>query len=254
MPRTRRALAGGAGITLALLLTGCAGASTQVIATPDIGAGPTDGPIAGNGLWLLGGTAAADEIVDAVRSAGTVRYSGTFTELTAGTPDTEPAPGRVLTVEYAGGRAGSSAVFAAGDQRAQVVSIDGRTYTTGNDAYASATGLADLARGWVCSIGTTGARDEWAPLLDPAEFVASLLGTGESIAVETPADADTVVEVTIGSAEAPVGIMTVAREGAPLPVAFTAGDTSGDGSFSFSAWGEPVAVSAPADPVIACGD
>ncbi len=191
--------------------------------------------IAGNGLWLLGGTAAADEIVDAVRSAGTVRYSGTFTELTAGTPDTEPAPGRVLTVEYAGGRAGSSAEFSAGDQRAQVVSIDGRTYTTGNDAYAAATGLADLARGWVCSIGTTGARDEWAPLLDPAELVASLLGTGESIAVETPADADTVVEVIIGSAEAPVGIMTVAREGAPLPVAFTAGDTSGDGSFSFSA-------------------
>ena len=142
MTRGRRTLAGAAGITLALLLTGCAGSSTQVIATPDIDPAATDGPITGNGLWLLGGTAAADEIVDAVRSAGTVRYSGTFTELTTGTPDTEPVPGRGLTVEYEGGRAGTSASFAAGDQRAQVVMLDGRTYTTGNDAYAAATGLA----------------------------------------------------------------------------------------------------------------
>ncbi|GAA1811096.1 hypothetical protein [Agromyces neolithicus] len=254
MTRRRRALAGAAGITVALLLAGCAGASTQVIATPDLGPSPTDDPISGNGLWLLDGTAAADEIVDAVRSAGTVRYSGTFTELTAASPDTEPAPGRGLTVEYEGGPAGSSASFAAGDQRAHVVMVDGRTYTTGNDAYATATALDAAARGWVCSIGTTSARDEWAPLLDPAELVASLLGTGESIAVETPADADTVVEVIIGSAEAPVGIMTVAREGAPLPAEFTAGDTSGDGSFTFSAWGDPVAVDAPDDPLIACSD
>ncbi|MCD2441624.1 hypothetical protein LQ757_04970 [Agromyces sp. SYSU K20354] len=251
MSRTRRLLPV-AGIAAVLLLTGCASASTQVIATPSVGAGQTDGPIAGNGLWLLGGTAAADEIVDAVRAAGTVQYSGTFTELTAGAPEAEPMPGRVLTVEFEGGRAGSSAVVTAGDQRAQVAMVDGRTYTTGNDAYAAATGLADTARGWVCSIGTTAVRDEWAPLLEPGALIAALLGTGESVAVVPPADADTVVEVIIGSAEAPVGILTVARDGAPLPVAFTAGDTSGDGTFSFSAWGEPVDVAAPADPVVAC--
>ncbi|GAA1766761.1 hypothetical protein GCM10009747_28860 [Agromyces humatus] len=242
------------GIAGALLLTACAGASTQVIATPSVGAGPADGQIAGNGLWLLGGIAAADEIVDAVHAAGTVRYSGAFTELTAGTPDTEPAPGRVLTVEFEGGRAGSSAVVTAGDQRAQIVMVDGRTYTTGNAAYAAATALGDAALGWVCSIGTTSARDEWAPLLEPGALIESLLGTGESVAVETPADGGAVVDVIVGSADAPVGILTVAREGAPLPIAFAAGDTSGDGTFSFSAWGEPVEVSAPADPVVACGD
>ena len=59
----------------------------------------------------------------------------------------------------------------------------------------------------------------------------------------------------IGGSEAPGRHHDVARAGAPLPAAFTAGDHTGDGAFTFSGWGDDQPVSAPADPVVrSCGD
>ncbi|MDQ2660439.1 MAG: hypothetical protein M3Y52_01040 [Actinomycetota bacterium] len=237
----------------ALPLAGCAATATAPSPPPGIDLEAFDpAGVPGNGLWLLTADAAAEEVVAAVGVAGSVHYTAAFTELTPGTPETEPAPGRSLTVDFTGGPGASRAAITAGDLVFEVVLVDGRSYVRGNAAYATHVGIAEVGNGFVCTIGEAAFLDEWAPLLRPADLVSSLLGASESMAVEAPAGEETTVSVVIGSAEGPIGTMTVQRTGAPLPVSFTAGDASGDGHFAFTGWGEPVAVQAPADTVVDC--
>ncbi|MEV1131377.1 hypothetical protein [Agromyces sp. NPDC049794] len=235
-----------------LAVAGCAGSASSPPSPSGVALDAFD-PAAGNGLWLLGGDAAGSEIVDSVREAGSVRYSGSFTELVPGTSDVEPAPGRSLTIEYAGRPGTATARITAGDLEFDVVMVDGRTYVRGNAAYAERTGIAAAAQGYVCSVGVQTLLDEWAPVLRPAELVASLIDSSESLTVEPPQSNESTVSVVMGGSEAPIGELTVARSGAPLPTGFTAGDGSGDGAFTFSAWGELVDVTAPADPIVDCG-
>ncbi len=61
--------------------------------------------------------------------------------------------------------------------------IDGRTYVRGNAAYAAHIGIPEVERGFVCSVGEGALLEEWAPLLRPADLVASLLEGSESLAV-----------------------------------------------------------------------
>ncbi len=89
-----------------LPLTACSTAATDAPPPPGIDLDAYDAAgVPGNGLWLLDGDAAAAEIVQAARAARTVRYSGSFIELTEGAPDAEPASGRSLGVEFSGGSA-----------------------------------------------------------------------------------------------------------------------------------------------------
>ncbi|WP_136708450.1 hypothetical protein [Agromyces sp. H66] len=235
----------------ALAMTGCAASASSPPSPSGVALDAFD-PAAGNGLWLLGGDAAGAEIVDSVREAGSVRYSGSFTELVPATPDVDPAPGRSLTIDYAGRPGTATARITAGDLEFDLVMVDGRTYVRGNAAYAERTGIAAAAQGYVCSVGAQTLLDEWAPLLRPSELVASLIDSSESLTVEPPRPGDSTVSVVMGGSEAPIGELTVARSGAPLPIGFTAGDGSGDGAFSFSAWGEPIEVARPADRVVDC--
>lgn len=236
-----------------LPLTACAATSTAPAPPAGIDLEAFDpAEVTGNGLWLLSADAAAREVTDAVHAAGSVRYSGSFTELTAGASDTGPAPGRSLAIDYTGRPGAATAKVTAGDLEFEVVLVDGRTYVRGNAAYAERTGPAAVEQGFVCSTGEETFLDEWSPLLRPADLVASLLESSESLTVEPPEDDEATVSVIVGASEAPVGALTVERTGPPLPVAFTAGDGSGDGEFSFTGWGDPVAVTAPADPVIDC--
>jgi hypothetical protein len=236
-----------------LPLAGCAAAATPPSAPPGIDLEAFDpAAVHGNGLWLLGADAAADEVVAAVGAAGSVHYTGAFTELTPATPETEPAQGRSLTVDFTGLPGAARAAITAGDLVFEVVLVDGRSYVRGNAAYAAHVGIDEIGTGFVCTVGEAAFLDEWAPLLRPADLVSSLLGASESMAVEAPAGEEPTVSMVIGSAEAPIGTMAVQRAGAPLPVAFTAGDASGDGHFAFTAWGEPAVVQAPADPVVDC--
>jgi hypothetical protein len=236
-----------------LPLAGCAAAATPPSPPPGIDLEAYDpAAVPGNGLWLLGSAAAAEEVVAAVGAAGSVHYTGAFTELTPATPEAEPAPGRSLTVDFTGRPGAARAAITASDLVFEVVLVDGRSYVRGNTAYAAHVGIAEVGNGFVCTVGEAAFLDEWAPLLRPADLVSSLLGASESMAVEVPSGEETTVSVVIGSAEGPIGTMTVQRTGPPLPVAFTAGDASGDGDFAFTAWGEPVEVQAPADPVVDC--
>ena len=243
------ALAGVVGVALA-------GCSAQLGAAPPT---PTqfpadaigDDPIAGNGLWLLSGSAAASEIVDAAGSAGPVTYSGDFTELTPGAAGSEPAPGRSLSVRFSGRADQYTAAIDAGALSLEIVTVDGRSYLRGNAAYAERTGIAELEQGFVCTAGDS-LLEEWAPFLKPRDLVDELLDASGTVTVQAPQGEVETLDVVVGTAEAPAGVMTVQRTGPPLPSAFAAGDATGTGSFAFTAWGEPVAVAAPSDPVVAC--
>lgn len=236
-------------------LAGCSGQPTDAPPTPShlaldqLG----DEPASGNGLWLLGGDDAAAEIERAVGEAGAVTYSGEFTELTAGTAGAEPTPGRTLRVEFTGRPDHYTATIETGALSAELVAVDGRTYLRGNAAYAAHTGIAEVEQGFVCAVAGGSLVEEWAPFLHPRELVAELLGASGTLTVQPPQGDAQTLDVVVGTADAPAGVMTVQRTGPPLPGGFTAGDSTGSGSFTFTAWGEQPAVTAPADAVLGCG-
>ncbi|MCD5346217.1 hypothetical protein [Agromyces sp. S2-1-8] len=238
----------------AIVLAGCTGAPAAPPPTPTHLLAPPDGErIAGNGLWLLAGPDATHEIAEAISGAGAVQYHGSYTELTSPSDGSEPRAGRGLAVDYRGRAGEYAAKITAGDERVEVVAVDGRTYVRGNEAYASAHGIPDAADGFVCATGDDSLVAEWAPLLEPGDLVESLLASSESVSVEPPlGDAD-LIDVIVGQTGAPVGVLTVARSGAPLPREFRAADGTGDGTFAFEGWGEPIEIEPPAELSVACG-
>ncbi|MBM7829565.1 hypothetical protein JOE59_000270 [Agromyces cerinus] len=256
MRRRRRIVRRAAPLALvaALALAGCSQAPPEVPPTPShFELGDLDpSQIDGNGLWLLTGTDAAGEVVDAVAAAGTVEYSGTFTELTAATPEADPARGRTVAVDYRGRPGAFAAKITAGGLSLDVVTVGGHTYMRGNAAYAAQLGIPELEQGYVCAAAGDGLADQWSPLLRPADLVSALLGASGSVSVAQPAADAELLEVVVGGETAPAGVMHVQRVGAPLPTDFTAGDPSGDGSFAFGAWGEELDIEAPADLVRDC--
>lgn len=237
-----------------LAITGCSAAPPELPPPPShLALGDLDpSTVDGNGLWLLSGDDAAAEIVDAVTAAGTVAYTGTFTELTAASPETEPAPGRTLGVDYRGRPGNYAATLRAGDTSIEVIVVDGRTYLRGNAASAAQYGIPELEQGFVCAAAGESLAEQWAPLLRPADLVASLLEASESVSVQPPSGEAELLEVVIGGQNAPAGVMQVQRVGAPLPMSVTAGDSTGDGSFTFNGWGEPTDVTAPTEVVRDC--
>jgi len=243
------ALAGVAGVVLA----GCSAPSGEAPPTPTQFPADAIGeePIAGNGLWLVSGDDAASEIVDAAAAAGPVTYSGSFTELTPAAAGAEPAPGRSLSVRFSGRVDQYTASIDAGALSLEIVTIDGRSYLRGNAAYAARAGIPELEHGFVCTAGDS-LLEEWEPFLKPRDLVDELLDASGTVTVQAPQGDVETLDVVVGTAEAPAGVMTVQRTGPPLPAGFTAGDATGTGSFAFTAWGEPVAVVAPTDPALAC--
>ncbi|MFB6610046.1 hypothetical protein ACFCVO_07000 [Agromyces sp. NPDC056379] len=241
-------------LVAALALAGCSQAPAEAPPTPShVDPGDLDpSQIDGNGLWLLTGTDAAEEVVDAVAAAGSVEYSGTFTELTAATPEADPVPGRTIAVDYRGRPGDFAAKITAGGLSFDVVVVEGRTYLRGNDAFAAQLGIPELEQGYVCAAAGDGLVDQWSPLLRPADLVSALLGASASVSVTQPSADAELLELVVGGETAPAGVMQVQRIGAPLPTGFAAGDTSGDGAFTFSAWNENLLVEAPAELVRDC--
>lgn len=220
----------------AVLLAGCAGApATEPTVPPGIDLEGFDGA-QGNGLWLLPGGELAAEIVDAVRDAGPVHVSGSFTELRQPDPTVEAVRGRSVTLDYRGRADAFAATVVAGDLEARVLVEAGTSRVRGNAALASALGTPALADAVVCSVGADPAIDRWAPLLAPVDLVETLLGSTELSVAPPVGDGDT-LDVVLGTDEAPLGVLTVERFGPPLPRSFTAADASGDGVFQFAEWG-----------------
>lgn len=250
--RLARSAAVVAGIAaLALALAGCRGDDAEpppAPAKPDADASRWDPDSGDNGLWLLTGAPAIAQIVQAMRDAGPVTVKGTFTELvTPEDTEQEPYADRRIAVDYAGEYGRLRAALKAGDVAVDVVMTEGLTYVRGNAAFAAHTGVTAFREGWVCTTSPDALLDQWAPLLDPTELVETLLSGAEEFAVMQPEPGAETTEGVIGASESPFGTITVAAVGPPLPSAFLAGDASGDGSFTFSDWGAPAEVAAPAE-------
>lgn len=258
-PHRPTALLAGAA-ALALALAGCAGDEPAEEEAPPEPAPPEadvsrwDPSSGDNGLWLLTGEPAIAQIVQAMRDAGPVTIEGSFTELV--TPeDTEQDPytDRRIALRYTGEQGRLSAAITAGDVSVDIVMVDGLSYVRGNPAYAETTGVEAFGEGWVCTTSPDVLLGDWAPLLEPAELVETLLSGAEEFAVMEPEPGAKTTEGVVGAAESPFGTLTVAAVGPPLPSAFLAGDASGDGSFTFSGWGTAAEVSAPTDVAQPCG-
>jgi hypothetical protein len=217
------------------LLAGCASTPPAPTAPPGLDLESFDGAD-GNGLWLLDGTAAEHEILDAMRGGGPVHVQGSFTELVQPDPDSDPVRGRTMTVDLRGTPAAYTAALTAGAAQATVLVAEGTTRVRGNAAYAETIAAPELADQVVCTVGTDASLERWAPLLDPAALLESLLETVE-LGVAAPNGEDETLEVVVGTDESPLGVLTVERYGAPLPREFTAADTTGDGRFTFAEWG-----------------
>jgi hypothetical protein len=226
------------------LLAGCASAPPAPTAPPGLDLEGFDGAD-GNGLWLLDGSAAEREILDAVRAGGAVHVQGSFTELVQPDPESDPVRGRTLTVDLRGTPVAYTATLAAGSAQATVLVDEGTTRVRGNAAYAETIAAPDLADQVVCTVGADASLDRWAPLLDPAALLESLLETVE-LGVAAPSGDEETLEVVVGTDESPLGVLTVERYGAPLPREFTAADTTGDGRFTFAEWGTPPDLAAAA--------
>lgn len=217
------------------LLAGCASPPPAPTAPPGLDLEGFDGAD-GNGLWLLDGSAAEREILDAVLAGGPVHVQGSFTELVRPDPESDPVRGRTMTVDLRGTPVAYTATLGAGAAQASVLVDEGTTRVRGNAAYAETIAAPDLADRVVCTVGADASLERWSPMLDPSALLESLLETVE-LGVAAPSGDEDMLEVVVGTDESPLGVLTVERYGAPLPREFTAADSTGDGRFIFAEWG-----------------
>lgn len=192
----------------------------------------------GNGLWLRTGGDVTSIVAQTMRAAGPVHIVGQITETVQADPQSEPVPGRTMTIDFRGTATAFSARLTAGDvEVTAVVSAEG-SRVRGNAAFVRQN-PGRVADAVVCSVGLDPVLDAWGPVLDPTAFVTSLLD-GAGVAANPPTgDAET-IEVVTGEEGSVVGVLTVDRHGPPLPRSFVAADPSGEGSLQFTEWGEPV--------------
>ncbi len=249
----RRRLLTLAAVTGVLALSGCSGSGDEV-AVPE----PTNVDLgrvdiqdeAGNGLWYLAGADALDVVVEAMRDAGPVTVEGRLVE-SIPHEDAPPSQGRVLQVSAAGSPTEYRATITAADQQVEVIVVDGVGYLRGNAAYAERIGLPEAAQGFVCVTGDDPLVREWQDLTDAPALLDTLLAASELSVTEPAEDAET-LQLVVGAGGAPIGALTVAATGEPLPSDLVVGDVSGDVSLTFTGWGEPVAVEAPEELAIPC--
>ncbi len=153
---------------------------------------------------------------------------------------------------YAGSPEQYSASIEAGKLTASIVTVKGDTYVSGNEAFAAHIGEAEAVEGSVCVADARGILDEWNLVFDPAALVAALLGSSASVSAPTDGKQKS-VDVVISDGTAPVGTMSVAAFGPPLPHNYVAGDSSGDASFTFDDWGGTTRTpTVPDDVVVGC--
>lgn len=258
--RIGRALA--VAVAVSIVMSGCSGgllkrgkSSPPPPGTPpaNLDLGSVDDAKSGqNGLWHLSGSQAIEQIIDAVDRSDGVLYEGTYVEqIPVEGDDQATTEGRTLHVTYAGSPEQYSASIEAGKLTASIVTVKGDTYVSGNAAFAAHIGVAEAAEGSVCVADAHGILDEWNLVLDPAALVEALLGNSAS--VSTPADGkQKSVDVVISDGTAPVGTMSVAAFGPPLPHSYVAGDSSGDASFTFDEWGTTRTPTVPDDVIVGC--
>lgn len=227
----------------ALLLSGCAAEVEPP--TPPVGVDlSTADPADGSGLWLRSGPAVTAIVAEAMRAAGPVHVTGSITEMVQPDPEEDAVPGRTITFDFHGTAAAYTATVTAGDVAIEaVVTIDG-SRLRGNAGFARQYPGRE-AGAVMCTTGLDGALADWAPLLDPAALVSTLLA-GDAVGASAPTGDTDTIDVVAGEEGSVTGVLVVERFGPPLPRSFVAADASGDGELVFAGWGEPADLDAAA--------
>lgn len=214
-------------VAIALLaLTGCSSAPSIPVSTPthlDLEKEWPDD--VGNGISLLGTADARATVIDAMRAAGGVTMAGTFVD----------AAGRPLTIDVSGGSAQFVAEFTAGEDTTRITVIDQVAYVLPSAALASAHELDEGV--YSCLALDAPAVRQWETLLDPIRTVSEFTRDASAIADAAEGSANLIL-----GAEGALGVLTVQREGEPLPIRLVRGDAAGTMDLGFSDWG-------PSDPV-----
>lgn len=210
----------------ALLLTGCSSGAAQ---PPEPAPSPThidlgawDEETDGNGIVLLDAATARSAVLSAVREAGPVTMTGTFTN----------TAGRVLTVSVHGSSEETVAEFTVDGQSTSVAISDGQAYIRPSEATAGDDLTPDE---YSCVADDDPALTRWGSLLHPLQALAE--HTSDASALGAPAD-DT-VDLIMG-ADGTLGALSVQTQGPALPVSITRADIAGSLQLEFSGWGDPV--------------
>ncbi|UYO96687.1 hypothetical protein OED01_13930 [Microbacterium sp. M28] len=233
-------------LTVGLLVTGCSSSSSAPAATGAPSGGPATptpvptpehldleawDPESGNGIDLLDGPSARAVVLSAIRGAGPVAMSGTFSD----------ARGRSIRLAVHGSNSQTVARFDMGGGETVVVVDDGRSYVRPSATTAAAWALpADV---YSCVADDSPAVTQWGPLLHPLQTVSAL--TADAVALGQPADGE--VDLLLGP-EGTLGALHLHAVGAPLPLSLTRADPAGTLDIAFAGWGEEIEMPDLGDP------
>lgn len=249
----RRVAALAAVLLVSALSVSCAKTKPIEIPVPegvDLGAAAEIGD-AGNGLWLLDGTVAASRILDAMRTSSGGTMTAHVQELVP-VEKGDPLPGRTIDVSAATDGLGVQASIRVGDQEGELVVIGQRVWIRGNAAFTAHAGLSAASDGFTCVARGTAGLAEFESLADPAGFLRTALIGLEMGVLGPTARAPEVQTLVIGTGGSPIGDLTVAASGPPLPQRLFVADQTGSISADFT-WGGVAEIRAPSDSSDSCG-
>jgi hypothetical protein len=217
----------------ALALSGCSGAAVEPVPTPTGVDLSTYAPESdGNGVGLLSPAAARDAVLAAVRAAGSVEVSGSYSD--AGS-------GRSIRITRIGTAETYTASIEVDDTVSEVV-VDGGTAWL--DPAPPVAELSDLPAGeWSCVSTSDATIERFALLLRPLDLMEEL--TADAGGLSAPGEGT--VDLLLG-AEGTAGVLTVATTGRPLPTRLVRADDTGSLEVTFREWGAaPAEVEPPTD-------
>lgn len=244
-------------LAVTLCLTGCASEQSAPVPTV-VTIAPSIGAKDANGIEKLSSAKLIDAVLNAVRKAGAVHMTGNYTQPTpvdeVGKPVVDPAnPPRSLTMDLTGTSTKFEATFTSGSLSAEMKRLDDDVYLTGNQAFAAQLGDVRASAGFVKFSADDSRLVPWLAMTDPGAVLGSVLDdTRDGVAYaigSTSADPTPNVQLEVSVNNAMAGTVTISTVGAPVPLGFAIVDPTGEGDFSFDAWGKKVTVKAPEDYV-----
>ncbi len=251
--RLRRGIALAAVVVAGALLVSCSKQEPEPIPTPegvDLEAAAEIGA-SGNGLWILDGVSAAGRVIDAMRSAGGGTMTASVHEMIP-VEQGDPLPGRTMSVVSSSDGTHLQASFVVGDQTGELIIIGNEVWVRGNEAFTERIGVSDGAEDFVCLARGSTSITELETLATPADFLRSTL-SGLEIGTLSPTEAEPELQsLVLGVSAAPIGYVTVAAQGPPLPHQLSAFDVTGSVEAQFT-WGDVSEIQAPDSDAEGCG-
>ncbi|MFC5338655.1 hypothetical protein [Leucobacter denitrificans] len=249
----RRGIALAAVVIAGSLLVSCSKEEPEPVPKPegiDLEAAAEIGA-SGNGLWILDGVSAAGRVIDAMRAADGGTMTASVHEMIP-VEQGDPLPGRNISVVSSTDGTNLQASFVVGDQTGELVIIGNDVWVKGNGAFTERIGAGDGTDEFVCMARGSTSIAEFETLAKPAEFLRSTL-SGLEIGTLSPTEAEPDLQsLVLGVSAAPIGYVTVAAQGPPLPHQISAFDVTGSVEAQFT-WGDVSEIQAPDGDASGCG-